>query len=295
MTEFAVFHIEGGIGKHVASTAVIKAYKNNNKEVKVVVVCAYPEVFYNNPNIYRIYKHGMCPYFYQDYIKDKKTVVFAQEPYKTTTHLTKKSHLIESWCDMIGVEYDGEIPEIHFNFRERELPNKLIENPSGKPVLLFQPFGGPGRHHQQHPYSWTRDIHPSVAQKIVNILSEKYHIVHVCYDFHPVLNNCQRIDQQIDKKILFSLLANVDKRLLIDSSLQHAAAAMGLKSTVVWVATEPQLFGYILHDNIDPKVKFSDGAIDSYLFDYNFTGSIHECPYKNFEDIFDIDAILQSV
>jgi hypothetical protein len=70
---------------------------------------------------------------------------------------------------------------------------------------------------------------------------------------------------------------------------------MGLKSTVVWVATEPQLFGYILHDNIDPKVKFSDGAIDSYLFDYNFTGSIHECPYKNFEDIFDIDAILQSV
>ncbi len=28
MSKHAIFHIEGGIGKHVASTAVVKAYKN---------------------------------------------------------------------------------------------------------------------------------------------------------------------------------------------------------------------------------------------------------------------------
>ena len=67
-------------------------------------------------------------------------------------------------------------------------------------------------------------------------------------------------------------------RILIDSSLQHAAAAMGMKSTVLWIGTNPTVFGYDSHDNIIADLGEETNLPDSYLFDYNFNGALHECP-----------------
>ena len=162
-------------------------------------------------------------------------------------------------------------------------------------MLIFQPFGGPGKDHQPSPYAWTRDLHPQHAQEIVNVLKDKYNIVHVCYDFHPQLENCHRFDAIIGKKPLFALMSFSEKRLLIDSSLQHAAAALGLPSVVLWVATQPGTFGYPIHNNITPTKTFPEGTIDSYLFDYQFTGQIHECPYDQATEIHNIDNIIKAV
>ena len=293
-----VFHIEGGIGKNVAATAVIAAYKKAKPKRNILVVTAWPEIWIGNTNISRFYRIGNTPYFYKDVIKGKDIEIYSQDPYKQTSHITKKSHLIKTWCDMIGVKYNDEQPELNFNFREVEEGRSIaqqVANNNEKPILIFQPFGGPGPEHQQHPYSWTRDIHPQHAQKIVDGVNEKYNVLHVCYEFHPKLNNCNRLDKIISKKVLFALLAFSQKRILIDSSLQHAAAALKLPSTVAWVATQKEVFGYDLHNNFKPKTEFLKGHVDSYLYDYIFTGPTHECPFKSIDDIHDIDGIVQSV
>ena len=44
-----VFFVQGGIGKHIASTAVVECIKNNHPDREIIVVCPYPEVFLNNP------------------------------------------------------------------------------------------------------------------------------------------------------------------------------------------------------------------------------------------------------
>ncbi len=295
MSKTAIFHIEGGIGKNVAATAVIEAYKKNNSDENIIVVTAWPDVFDNNPNVEKVLSFGQTPYFYQDYIFEKDVKVFAHDPYKETPHITQKQHLIQTWCDMVGVKYDNETPSLNINFREQELANKLISNYTLKPVLLFQPFGGPGPQHQALPYSWTRDIHPEVAQEIVNRLSPKYHIVHVCYDFHPTLLGCVRLDQQMTKKTLFALINASQDRIFIDSSLQHAAAALNKPSTVVWVATNPKIFGYSLHRNIKPAKEFKKGTRHSYLFDYNFTGDVSECPYADPLEIHNATDIINTL
>ena len=86
-----------------------------------------------------------------------------------------------------------------------------------------------------------------------------------------------------------------EKRLFIDSSLQHAAAAMGLPSVVTWVGTKPEQFGYPCHNNLRPSKEFPRGLVDSYLYDYNFTGVIHECPYENITDIHSAETIVNAV
>ena len=293
-----VFHIEGGIGKNIAATAVIAAYKKAKPKRKIIVVTAWPEIWTMNPDIARFYRIGNTPYFYQDVIKGKDVEVYAQDPYKQTNHITKKTHLIETWCNMVGVEHKKEKTKLEFNFREIEEGGAYVNqfNVDQKPVLIFQPFGGPGPEHQQHPYSWTRDMHPGQAQAVVDKLADKFNIIHVCYEFHPALNNCHRFDKIIGKKSLFAMLAHTQKRILIDSSLQHAANTMELPSTVVWVATQPEVFGYGVHNNFNTKVPYKNGTVDSYLYDYDFTGTIHQCPYKSVDyELHDVDAIVQSV
>tara|TARA_R110002012_G_scaffold258225_2_gene438589 strand:- start:2966 stop:3865 length:900 start_codon:yes stop_codon:yes gene_type:complete len=293
-----VFHIEGGIGKNIAATAVVAAYKKAKPKRKIIVVSAWPEVWNLNPDVARFYRIGNTPYFYQDVIKGKDVEVYAQDPYKQTSHITKKAHLIDTWCKMVGVKNNSEKPKLEFNFREVEEGGAYVNqfNETNKPVLIFQPFGGPGPEHQQHPYSWTRDMHPHQAQELVDKLADKYNIIHVCYEFHPRLNNCHRFDKIVGKKALFAMLAHSEKRVLIDSSLQHAANALDLPSTVLWVSTEPTLFGYDTHDNHNTKVQYKNGTIDSYLFDYQFTGLIHECPFKSKDyELHDIDTVVKSV
>lgn len=292
-----VFHIEGGIGKNIAATAVVGTYKKAFPKRNIVVVSAWPDVWTNNPDVSRFYRIGNTPYFYQDVIKCKDVEVYMQDPYKQTSHITKKKHLIDTWCDMIGLKYNDEALKLNFNLREIEEGSAYVSQFSDgtKPVLLFQPFGGPGPGHQQHPYSWTRDIHPKQAQEIVDNLADKFNIIHVCYEFHPQLNNVHRFDKLIGKKALFSMVAHSHKRILVDSSLQHAAAALNLPSTVAWVATHPDLFGYSRHTNVATKEEHIRGTIDSYMYDYDFTGIIHECPYKNLEELHDVDAIVRSV
>ena len=292
-----VFHIEGGIGKNIAATAVVATYKKTKPKRNIIVVSAWPEVWTQNPDISRFYAIGNTPYFYQDVIKDKDVEIYMQDPYKQTAHITKKKHLISNWCDMIGIKYGGEGLKLNFNFREIEEGAAYINqfNDGQKPMLLFQPFGGPGPDHQPHPYSWTRDMHPTQAQQVVDKLVDKFNIVHACYEFHPQLNNVHRFDKMIGKKALFSMVAHSQKRIFIDSSLQHAAAALNLPSTVVWVATQPNIFGYKTNNNITPKAEHAAGTVDSYLYDYDFTGVIHQCPYSNLDELHDVDVIVNSV
>ncbi len=293
-----VFHIEGGIGKNIAATAVVAAYKKAKPKRKIIVVSAWPEVWTRNPDVARFYRIGNTPYFYQDVIKGKDVEVYAQDPYKQTSHITKKMHLVKTWCNMIGVKYNDEQPRLEFNFREIEEARAYVSQFSdgAKPMLIFQPYGGPGPDHQQHPYSWTRDMHPGQAQEVVDKLADKFNIIHVCYEFHPRLNNCHRFDKIIGKKPLFAMLAHTEKRILIDSSLQHAANALELPSTVAWVATQPEIFGYKRHNNFNTKAQYKNGTVDSYLYDYDFTGVIHQCPYKDVQgELHDTDAIVKSV
>ena len=110
--KFVIVHIEGGLGKHVASTAVIEGVHKTYPERKVVVVCGYPEVFLANPFVYRVYRLGHTPYFYQDYIKDKDSIILKHDPYASTDHIHQRRHLIESWFDVFGLEYDEEKPKL---------------------------------------------------------------------------------------------------------------------------------------------------------------------------------------
>ncbi len=99
--KYLVWHIEGGLGKNIAATSLISSIKKKYVDRKIIIVCSYPENFLNFPDIDRVYPVGNTPYFYQDYIEDKDTLVFRHEGYFQNGHIKKEQHLIKSWCELL--------------------------------------------------------------------------------------------------------------------------------------------------------------------------------------------------
>jgi len=289
--KYLVWHIEGGLGKNIAATALLKSLKEKYNDRKIVIVASYPEIFLNLPSVYRVYKLGSTQYFYDDYIKDKDTLVFKHEPYYETQHILKQKHLISNWCKIMGIDYNFQLPVLNFNFVQQR---NVLNWERNKPILVIQTNGGFLQSNQT--YSWTRDLPYSIALQIVEKYKESHHIIHVCKPNSMKLPNCEVIDYQISAMELFGLLIASDKRILIDSCLQHAAAALNLPSTVFWIGTSPENFGYSLHNNIVAKKPSSTTKlIDAYLFDYSFEGISHECPYYSLDEMFDIESVLESI
>jgi len=290
--KYSIFHIEGGLGKHIAATAVARCIKNNYPDRELIIVCAYPQIFINLNYVSKVYRIGLTPYFYKNYIEDKDSLIFKHEPYFTTEHIHKKTKLIENWCKLFNLEYNDEQPELNFNPREIQKANNSWF--SQKPIFVLQTNGGMHTQDSGLPYRWTRDMPFPIVQSIVNKYKDEYEILQVARQGSPIAVGATPIVQELTPMELLSILLKSDKRLLIDSSLQHAAAALNLPSTVLWVATSPKLFGYEIHDNIVVTIPGNQKLPDSYLFDYDFEGQVHDYPFEN-ETIFDLDEIIKSL
>lgn len=290
--KYFIWHIQGGLGKNIAGTALVKTIKQTYPDRKLIMVTSWPEVYLNNLDVDRVYQLGQAPYFYQDYIENKDVIISKHEPYHQTAHITKEKHLLENWCDLMNIKYTGQTPVITPNYPQGMLLGLWTRS---KPIMVIQTGGGP-MEGQKYSYSWTRDIPIEVAQEIVKKFSQQYHIIQITRPDGYQLEGVERMDQKMSNMELFSLLVASKKRVLIDSSLQHAAAALNLKSTVLWVGTSPKVFGYKIHTNIEAKLpQRANQLIGSYTFDYQFENNIHECPYIKVKDIFDINDITGSI
>ena len=287
---FIIFHIAGGIGKNVLATGVVKAIKREYPDWNIVVLTAWRDAWQFNPYIFRCYNFQNAPYFYKNYIKGKQNVkVLALEPYMTENYILKRSHLLTTWAELCGVEYKGEAPELFFNQREIDfVKNNIVRN---EPIFLLQTHGG-GSTEIKH--SWMRDMPLEVAQQVINEFQGEARIIHIRREDQLMLPNVEQFKGGIRE--LFVLIRESKYRLFIDSVAQHAAFALGKKSTVTWIRNFPEQLGYAFHDNIVCLAQDEIDSLDfSILEPYDISGQVIQCPFKEGTKLFDVNQIVQSV
>jgi len=296
-SKYTIFHVQGGIGKHVAATAVARCIKNNHPDRKLIIVAVYTDIFINLPYVDRVYQLGNTNYFYQNYIQDKDSLIFYHEPYFTTDHIHKKLPLIENWCKLYNLKFNNEKPDLKFNNLQKNI-SKEVWVKGKKPVMVIHTNGGLLTTDAK-PYSWTRDMPTELSQRLVDHYKDKYHIYQVTKLNSPKLKNANHIFATPENSLslieFFSVLIHSKKRILIDSCLQHASAALRLPSTVLWNGTNPKVFGYDIHDNICTAIPYDFKLPGSYLFDFDFNGNETEYPFGEQEQLFDFEQIIQSV
>ena len=293
--KYCLFHLQGGFGKHIAATAVAKCIKNNYPDRKLIITGVWTEIYMNLPYVDRVYRHGNTSYYYQTYVDDMDSLLFANEPYFTTDHMNKTLPLVQSWSKMYGLKYDGEMPDVKFNPLQKKTAKEFWPvRANGKPIMVIQTNGG--MFNEQRPYLWARDMPVPLAQKLVDHYADDYHIFQVTRPSCEILDGVEAIKDPMSNMELLSILLNSDKRILIDSCMQHGAAALNLPSVVLWNGTSPKVFGWDMHTNI-PASKPADFKLpNSVLFDFDFMGKEAEYPYVDEDDeIFDFDKIVEAV
>jgi hypothetical protein len=256
--EYIVFQISGGIGKNVIATSVVRAIQTQYPEKKIIILTAHPDIWIGNPRIHKVLQFGQTAYFYDDYIKDKDTLIFTHDPYGSADSIYRRKHLSQIWCELYGITWQGEKPELYFSTLEMDQVSELINKT--KPILIIQPFGGAQTHNR---YSWMRDIPPHLAQQIVDEFKNEYRVIQVKREDQIGLNGVEYLS--MNPRILALSLFLADKRVLIDSYLQHASAALGLESYVFWIGNSPTALGYESNKNI--VTQFEVGSTRNSLYD----------------------------
>ena len=289
---FSVIHCEGGIGKNILATAVISSLKSTDTERNIIVVTAWPQVWFNNPNVYQIYPIGQSANFYKNFIKDKDTKIFRIDPYHTEDYILNKRHLIDIWCDLVGAQNNGVGPKLFFSPLElQSIQNKILTGVT-KPIFLLHTNGGGAGPHAR-PYSWYRDLPIQNAQEIVEYFKNDYHIYQLGYEGQVKLQGTNPL--QLDTREVLATPLFCRKRLLIDSFSQHSAMAFGQKSVVCWVGNKPEVLGYDFHINIKPNVEpVFDTLHSSYLDDADIGGNPIQFPYDRLK-IFDSNEIINNL
>ena len=285
-----IFQVDGGLGKSIMATAVLKAIKKQYSKANIIVVSSYPDVFIGNPNVNKVLTHETMSGIYEKYIMGKEAKVFVTDPYTTSDYITEEKHLIQLWCEMYGLTYNGEKPELFISKAEKQYFESFYK--LDKPIMVIQPHGG--AFNQPLKYSWTRDIPQPIMQDIINHYANDYAILHVKREDQIIYENTfQALDSFRSIAVLLSMSS---KRLLIDSSVMHIATALNLPSVVTWVGTNPKVFGFNIHTNImaNEPTKKPDLNHPHYS-KYLLFQDISSIPYNDLYEVFDIQKIVDAI
>jgi len=285
-----IFTIDGGLGKSIMSTAVLSAIKKQYPKAYIIVITGYPDVFIANPNVNKVLNHTQTNGIYKKYVMNKDCKVFVSDPYNTSDYITESKHLIEIWCEMFGITYNGEQPELFISKSERQYFENFYK--TEKPIFAIQTNGGAVG--QPLQYSWTRDIPQTVVEEIISQFKDKYTILHIKReDQLSYPDTLQALDSFRSIAILLSLS---EKRLLIDSSAMHIAKALGLSSVVMWVGTNPNMFGYENNQNIVANPPTREINLEhNYYAKHLLFEDLGTIPYNDLNEMFDIDTIIEAI
>ena len=285
-----IFQIDGGLGKSIMATAVLKAIKKKYSKANIIVVSSYPDVFISNSNVNRVITHEQLSGIYEKWIMQKEAKVFVSDPYQTSDYITESKHLIEIWCEMYGLKYDGEMPELFLSKAEKQYFEPFYR--LDKPIMAIQPNGG--AFNQPLKYSWTRDIPQPIVQDVINYFANDYAVLHIKRDDQFMYENTMAcLDNFRSIAIMLTLS---EKRLLIDSSALHIATALNLPSVVCWVGTNPKVFGYNMHTNIEANAPdFEPNLNHPHYSKYLLFQDISTIPFNDLNNVFDKNLIINAL
>lgn len=285
-----IFNIQGGLGKSIMGTAVCKAIKSNFPESYLIVITSYKDVFLNNPNVNKTIEHKNQLGIYEKYIKDLDVKFMVIDPYLTSDYLKSKNHLIQTWCDLFNLEYNGEQPEFFLSKTEKQYYKSIYK--SNKPIFVIQTHGG--AMNQGTVYNWARDLPDIMILELISKLKKHYQIVHIKREDQPAYEHTL---QAIDGYRSIAYLLTVAKKcLLIDSFVQHLAKALDVKAVVLWITTRPEVFGYELHTNIKAN-EFTKNPMfnHEHYMPFEFVQTIETIPYEDLNEIFDINKVYNAI
>jgi len=256
--------VEGGVGKCTAFTALLPKLK---KKSEVQIYTPYIGCFASNPDVKLVLEQTLP---LQDARIMASDNIFYSEPYKSNFQFGKQ-HIIESYCEHHGVEYDKSMTgKLYTEHHKEAVKEWLTKNKIGKYIMIQfsggQPQMGFNANNQYTSLNPNRNYQPFLAQQVVNMLREEYKdttIINCVLPNEPHYNDTIRCDLHWTQ--LHEMLKDAEGFVAIDSCLQHFSPSANKAGVVVWGSTRWTQFGYEQNTNLQfhmsdewDETKFND-------------------------------------
>jgi ADP-heptose:LPS heptosyltransferase len=181
--------------------------------------------------------------------------IYYCEPYKSNFQFGKQ-HIIESYCEHHGVEYDKSMRPKLYTEQHKESADKWLKDNKIDKYILIQFSGGQPRagfdvNNQYQNINPNRNYQPFLAQQVVNMLLEEYKdttIINCVLPNEPHYQGTIRCDLHWAQ--IHELLKGAEGFVSIDSCLQHFSASTGTPGVVIWGSTRWTQFGYSHNKNL---------------------------------------------
>ena len=241
--------VEGGVGKCTAFTALLPKLK---KKSDIQIYTPYIDCFASNPDV-KLALEQTLP------LQDPRIMasdnIYYSEPYKSNFQFGKQ-HIIESYCEHHGVEYDKSMrPKLYTEQHKDSVDKWLKDNKIDKYILIQfsggQPNAGFNVNNQYTNINPNRNYQPFLAQQVVNMLLEEYKdttIINCVLPNEPHYQGTIRCDLHWAQ--IHEMLKGAEGFVSIDSCLQHFSASTETPGVVMWGSTRWTQFGYSHNKNL---------------------------------------------
>lgn len=255
--KFHTFRVEGGLGKHIAFSALIPELFE--KYGKINIISSYDDIYLNNEKVKNSWG---ADYFVQNKIELRNEVkeLHTHEPYKGD-YIFGDIHILKSWCKAYGLDFKKVRKPQIFTSPEIKKQAKEIINSVDNKFFLTQFSGGqaaiafnPESQYQFNSLQLTRNYPVQMATILVDKLSKLYQD-YTFIDFtlpnEPMVVGTKRL---VAPYLVYYELCKYAKEIIcIDSSLGHFAAGADKSVYLLWnslAEATPQNYGWSLHNNI---------------------------------------------
>ena len=246
--------VEGGVGKCTAFTALIPKLKQKSE---LQIYTPYIDCFVGNPDV-KLALEQTLP------IQDPRIMasdnIYYCEPYKSNFQFGKQ-HIIESYCEHHGVEYNSSMRPKLYTDQHKETVDKWLKDNEINKYILIQFSGGQPKWNyaegaQYQNINPNRNYQPFLAQQVINYLKEEYKdtvIIDCTLPNEPGYLNTIKCDLHWAQ--IHELLKGATGFVSIDSCLQHFSASTGTPGVVIWGSTRWTQFGYSHNKNLHFHMK----------------------------------------
>lgn len=270
MSKKCLINVEGGLGKNVMLTSILKELKEKGEYDEVYVISPYHDVFKVCSAVTDAFQPGLGT-LYQELVLDPDCDVLWKEPYSNQRFIKKECHLFDAWAAEFGItladKADTYVPCLDKVVEEYPALRQIADekmNEWNHNFCLVQFTGGqspltPQKDQQGNPVPYMNAQEAikrnyAKGEQVVQLLKEKWPdtiVVHFGLPNEPSVNGAIKIEVPY---LTYRLLAAEAKEIIcIDSSLQHLATGVNDKVTVIWGETRPEHFGYACNRNVTAK------------------------------------------
>ena len=270
MSKKCLINVEGGLGKNIMLTSILKELKEKGGYDEVYVISPYHDVFKVCSAVTDAFQPGLGT-LYQELVLDPDCDVLWKEPYSNQKFIKKECHLFDAWAAEFGItladKADTYIPCLDKVVEEYPALRQIADekmNEWNHNFCLVQFTGGQSpltpqvdQNGNPVPYMNAQEAikrNYAKGEQVVQLLKEKWPdtaVVHFGLPNEPSVNGAIKIEVPY---LTYRLLAAEAKEIIcIDSSLQHLATGVNDNVTVIWGETRPEHFGYACNRNVAAK------------------------------------------